>query len=396
MNKPYEYSDDNIELDDVTLEDDSETVEIATARGEIPDAFAAEEAQPTREVEGVRAETVAAWDRLLSQGGRPSVRRVYAVVGGAYNALAEECKLLRAADAPGNDDDFEQTNDVAEEPETPEAPALTLQDAEATLQNAEEALEATQEKQATLEAEVEASEQALGKAVDLVRELEQKMLEGELVQDQLIAARKERVDAHLRIGDMQSLAEQHTPTVEEAEAALEAARYDVTLARYNELATQRPPLREAVENALEVLASAIQELEAHSTKQRDLAKTLGWDGVPGESTQAHEAPLAWWLYAKLNKLVVPPQQRHNFPLRIDTLADVDLASQPVTHEQAAALSDPERRQFIRLGNRREPGWVDLSPWGILALLRSGVSIKLNAAQIRHLRSRGISLTPHDY
>jgi hypothetical protein len=46
---------------------------------------------------GVRAVTKQVWDELRAAGITPSVRQVYARVGGAYTTVAAECRALRAA-----------------------------------------------------------------------------------------------------------------------------------------------------------------------------------------------------------------------------------------------------------------------------------------------------------
>jgi hypothetical protein len=43
----------------------------------------------------VRDTTRQAWDTLRHAGEIPSVRKVYAVVGGAYNTVTAECRALR-------------------------------------------------------------------------------------------------------------------------------------------------------------------------------------------------------------------------------------------------------------------------------------------------------------
>jgi hypothetical protein len=48
----------------------------------------------------VREATKQVWDALRATGIRPSVRKVHAEVGGAYNVVAAECRALRATDPP--------------------------------------------------------------------------------------------------------------------------------------------------------------------------------------------------------------------------------------------------------------------------------------------------------
>lgn len=48
----------------------------------------------------VRPQTRSAWEQLRQEGDTPSVRKVYDLVGGTYNTVAYECKMLRAELAP--------------------------------------------------------------------------------------------------------------------------------------------------------------------------------------------------------------------------------------------------------------------------------------------------------
>ncbi len=42
----------------------------------------------------IRPETREAWDALKGSGEAPSVRKVFAVVGGTYGRVADECRIL--------------------------------------------------------------------------------------------------------------------------------------------------------------------------------------------------------------------------------------------------------------------------------------------------------------
>ena len=67
--------------------------------------------------DAVRPATREAWHALIAEGKAPSVRSVYARVGGKYTRLVTECRILRqegngTGEAEGNGQKLERTEEI--------------------------------------------------------------------------------------------------------------------------------------------------------------------------------------------------------------------------------------------------------------------------------------------
>ena len=295
------------------------------AAGETPPAALRPE---TREALVVRPETRQAWEALRQAGEAPSVRKVHAQLGGAYNLVTQECRVLRTEEIP---------RAVGGPEAAPAQGALRAAQRHLAEQLAEherlsDARALAAQEHATLAA------QGLG--------AERRKVAGFDIGAEVDAARGRRTTAYLLLEDLTALVAQAALAVTDAQAQVAQAQRAVHLAAYNAVSAGLPPLLDASDDALDTLLDCLLAVVAQQDQLRAAAKALGLAGLPGDiptpRSDAAYQRLAFWLYGKLAALVPPLPPRVGHPLVLPSLATDEVNARPLTLAQLGALEDPAR------------------------------------------------------
>jgi hypothetical protein len=355
----------------------------------------------------VRPATRNAWNALRAAGELPSVRKLQQAVGGTNATLVSECRQLRIEeDRPAVATLVSQDESPSEDtPDTPESivghpggqnalcPAtaaldeadalLDLPAATAAVAAAEGAVAMAEAQRERLAAAVQQARQDHEQCEQRVLALHRQMIAGALVETALVAARNERLLAHLQVGDMQTLLREQEASVHQAEDALTLAAQRLEVTRYNAMACGRAPLLAHVDAALTGLETALQELMTHDASQHALAGELAFGDLlsatplfaPHERHTSHFGLVNLWLYSRLAPLIPAPERAIKHPVLVSSLPEVDVASTPLSWSVYQRASDPERRILIRLVPSEDPRAVNA-----ISLVRYGLPGVLSTLQ----------------
>lgn len=374
--------------------------------------------EPVAKNTAVRLETRQAWEAVRAEGERPSVRRVYTIVGGAWNVVVEECRALRReAAAEGEEIPFgAEPPEGDEEAEDEDALPLAatgkpLSDDLPTRDILEQQLAAAQACAAAalavrdrLTVERNTADVTLLQRQEQVRTLERRMIENEeLLQDELIAARNDRRDADLRIGDLDALLMEQVGIIAQADTAVTTVQEQLQLLAYNDLAQARPSLVEALEQAWSQFEETLRAVLAYDETQHHAAVACGLaeflDNFPfavGPGTRVSDPQRGGhgvcnhWAFTKLSAIIDPPSRNIGTPPHISQVQDADPASRPLSWAAYTALQAPRDTAIVHVGapQRDAANFTNLMIYGIPSVATPIRHPSVSAAAWRQIHASG--------